>query len=108
MEPEQERLSKLYSGSGIHSLPELNPKLNPKSPSYLKPMIHRSASFPHYIPTGFAFSRALSHTSAHASLGILQSPLGDSATVPTFGPSGRQERLNCWMKNRLQNVYNHL
>jgi len=26
MEPEQERLSKLYSGSGIHSLPELNPK----------------------------------------------------------------------------------
>jgi len=28
MEPEQERLSKLYSGSGIHSLPELNPNLN--------------------------------------------------------------------------------
>jgi len=28
MEPEQERLSKLYSGSGIHSLSELNPKLN--------------------------------------------------------------------------------
>ena len=28
MEPEQERLSKLYSGSGIHSLPELNPKKN--------------------------------------------------------------------------------
>ena len=25
MEPEQERLFKLYSGSGIHSLPELNP-----------------------------------------------------------------------------------
>jgi len=25
MEPERERLSKLYSGSGIHSLPELNP-----------------------------------------------------------------------------------
>ena len=28
MEPEQEHLSKLYSGSGIHSLPELNPKLS--------------------------------------------------------------------------------
>ena len=27
MEPEQEHLSKLYSDSGIHSLPELNPKL---------------------------------------------------------------------------------
>jgi len=25
MEPEQEHLFKLYSGSGIHSLPELNP-----------------------------------------------------------------------------------
>ena len=29
MEPEQERLSKLYSGSGVHSLSELNYKLNP-------------------------------------------------------------------------------
>ena len=28
MEPEQEHLFKLYSGSGIHSLPELNPKIN--------------------------------------------------------------------------------
>ena len=28
MEPEQEHLSKLYSGSGIHSLPELNSKKN--------------------------------------------------------------------------------
>ena len=28
MEPEQERLSKLYSGSGIQRLPELNPKKN--------------------------------------------------------------------------------
>jgi hypothetical protein len=28
MEPEQEHLSKLYSGSGIHSLPELNPKIH--------------------------------------------------------------------------------
>lgn len=30
-----------------------------------------------------------------ASLGIRRSPLGDTATVPTFGPSGKQERLNC-------------
>ena len=28
-------------------------------------------------------------------LGILRSPLGEMDTVPTFGPSGRQERLNC-------------
>lgn len=34
-----------------------------------------------------------------ASDGILRSPLGDTAIVPTFGPSGRQERLNCCEKN---------
>ena len=26
--------------------------------------------------------------------------LGDSVTEPTFGPSGRQLRLNCWLKKR--------
>ena len=36
------------------------------------------------------------HRSAFA-----RSPLGESATVPIFGPSGRQERLNCWEKNLL-------
>ncbi len=36
-----------------------------------------------------------SQTAADASLGIRRSPLGDTATLPTFGPSGRQERLNC-------------
>lgn len=36
-----------------------------------------------------------------ASLGIRRSPLGDTATLPTFGPSGRQERLNCCAKNLL-------
>ena len=30
MEPEQERLSKLYSGSGIQLLPELNPNRKQK------------------------------------------------------------------------------
>lgn len=38
---------------------------------------------------------------AQASLGIRRSPLGDTATLPTFGPSGRQERLNCCAKNLL-------
>ena len=28
-----------------------------------------------------------------------QSPRGERDTEPTFGPSGRQERLNCWEKN---------
>ena len=32
---------------------------------------------------------------AIASEGILQSPRGDSVTLPTLGPSGIQLRLNC-------------
>lgn len=45
-------------------------------------------------------SSSLSHSAADASLGIRQSPRGERATVPTLGPSGRQERLNCWEKKR--------
>ena len=32
---------------------------------------------------------------------LAQVARGDSATVPTLGPSGRQDLLNCWEKNRL-------
>ena len=39
-----------------------------------------------------------------ASLGIRQSPRGLRLTEPTFGPSGRQERLNCWAKKRRKKV----
>ena len=39
-----------------------------------------------------------------ASLGIRQSPRGLRLTEPTFGPSGRQERLNCWVKKRRKKV----
>ena len=35
----------------------------------------------------------------HASEGIIKSPRGDTESVPTFGPSGKQERLNCCAKN---------
>ena len=40
-------------------------------------------------------SNSAIQTEATASLGIRRSPLGDTATLPTLGPSGRQERLNC-------------
>ena len=42
-----------------------------------------------------------SQITAEASLGMRRSPLGESATVPTFGPSGRQDLLNCCAKNLL-------
>ena len=51
-----------------------------------------------YVPF-YRFSRSFIQTAAQASLGIRQSPLGERATLPIFGPSGRQERLNCWVKN---------
>lgn len=40
-------------------------------------------------------SISLSHMAELASLGILQSPLGLIEILPTLGPSGKQERLNC-------------
>ena len=36
-----------------------------------------------------------------------QSPRGDRDTEPTLGLSGRQERLNCWVKKRRMNVLSH-
>ena len=40
-------------------------------------------------------SSSACHSAAEASLGIRQSPRGESAAEPTLGPSGRQLRLNC-------------
>ena len=42
-----------------------------------------------------------------ASEGIIKPPLGERPTVPTAGPSGRQERLNCWVRKRFKNVPRH-
>lgn len=44
---------------------------------------------------GFTRRKSLRNTSALQSLGMRQSPRGESATEPTFTPSGKQERLNC-------------
>lgn len=38
------------------------------------------------------------------SVGMRQSPRGERAMVPTFGPSGTQVRLNCCVKKRRRNV----
>ena len=43
----------------------------------------------------YKFSISLSQIAELASLGIRQSPLGLIEILPTLGPSGRQERLNC-------------
>lgn len=47
------------------------------------------------------YSNCFIHISASASEGILQSPRGESETLPTLGPSGMHERLNCDAKNLL-------
>ena len=48
----------------------------------------------------YSFSNSSSHNADTASDGIRQSPRGERLTLPTFGPSGTQERLNCWEKKR--------
>ena len=48
----------------------------------------------------YRLSTSSSQIRALASLGIRQSPRGLRVTEPTFTPSGRQLRLNCWVKNR--------
>ena len=45
-------------------------------------------------------SHCLTHRALTASLGMRQSPRGLRLTLLTLGPSGRQERLNCWLKKR--------
>ena len=45
-------------------------------------------------------STSCSQAAAEASEGMRQSPRGERVTEPTLGPSGRQERLNCWAKKR--------
>lgn len=53
----------------------------------------------------YKFSSSLSQRAAEASEGILQSLRGERLTEPTFGPSGMQERLNCWEKKRLKKIF---
>ena len=43
----------------------------------------------------YSVSSSASQSALDASVGIRQSPRGESVTEPTFGPSGMQERLNC-------------
>ena len=53
-------------------------------------------------------SNSSNHNCTEASLGIRQSPLGLRLTLPTFGPSGKQERLNCCEKKRRTNTFSHV
>ena len=56
----------------------------------------------------FKDSNSRIHRFELASVGILKSPRGDTATDPTFGPSGRQVRLKCCAKKRHVKVLSHL
>ena len=51
-------------------------------------------------PPPYSSFKSSSHAAADASDGMRQSPRGLSEQVPTFGPSGKQERLNCCAKKR--------
>jgi hypothetical protein len=44
------------------------------------------------------------HERNEMSDGIRQSPRGDRLMVPTFGPSGKVDRLYCWEANLFKNT----
>ena len=73
------------------------------SNAYRPNSLPRQSQAPEEAPESHAMDYSRSSCSlqsfTHASLGIRRSPRGDTATLPTFGPSGRQERLNCCAKN---------
>src|SRR5258708_1582301 len=52
-------------------------------------------------------SNPASQAAAWASLGMRQSPRGDRLIVPTFGPSGKHERLNWFAKKRRRKTASH-
>src|SRR5690349_8034836 len=68
------------------------------------PLSQAEATFAFALSSVPPSSTHRSHSAAWASLGIRQSPRGDRLTEPTFGPSGRQERLNWLAKNRRTNT----
>ena len=93
------------TGACIPSDPEYRPQRGVYSFSFIRANI--SSSFFHMAITALPslyysviFSSSAIHKALQASLGMRQSPRGDSVTDPTFGPSGRQLRLNCWAKKR--------
>ena len=56
----------------------------------------------------YFYCTSFSQASDVASLGMRQSPRGLMEMLPTLGPSGRHERLNCWLKKRRMKVLSHL
>lgn len=89
--PNQIRYANLHQ-----NLPPFTFNLQPKKE--VRSVPDRTSFF--YAPAGRKASSTRVHSATLASEGMRQSPLGDRDTVPTLGPSGRQERLNCWVKKR--------
>ncbi len=80
----------------------LNSHISNNSPSFFlrAPWLHlrQRRSYPTkqmLLEDYYNVSHSLIHKSAEASLGIRQSPRGLRLILPTLGPSGRHERLNC-------------
>ncbi len=60
----------------------------------------------HPIIYAYNLSHSCIQSIPDISLDIRQSPRGLKLTLPTLGPSGIHERLNCWLKKRRKNVFN--
>ena len=96
----------VYNSLGVHiaicNSKEFKDRPKLKLASFILMVSIILATMLHFEQQFFYFKCSISSIQIRtdASLGILKSPLGDTATVPTFGPSGKQERLNCCEKKR--------
>ena len=55
----------------------------------------------------FLLSKLWLNIVSYASEGMHHPPRGERLMLPTAGPSGMHERLNCWLKKRRMNVLSH-
>lgn len=96
------------ASGGMPTVVAKPPEASGGIPTVVVKVSEASGAFP-TIVFRFSYSSAISFSQsvAIASLGIRQSPRGERLMEPTFGPSGRQLRLNCCWKKRRKKVWSH-
>lgn len=92
------RLSPAINGSADKASAYFDVFISKPAFCFVRPLVFPAVKAA--IVTAQTFRSSI-HNFTQASEGIRQSPRGESVTLPTFGPSGRQERLYCCAKNLL-------
>lgn len=96
------------ASGGMPTVVAMPPEASGGMPTVVVKVSEASGAFPTIVfRFSYSSSISLSQSVAIASLGIRQSPRGERLMEPTFGPSGRQLRLNCCWKKRRKKVWSH-